>query len=68
MYIEQSSLMPFFAAYVEDEPVGFIVLKETSSHTAEIYCMGVMKKYHRQQLGKNCFVLLKSLRKLKDIN
>ncbi len=65
MYIEQSSLMPFFAAYVEDEPVGFIVLKETSSHTAEIYCMGVMKKYHRQQLGKKLFCAFEEFAKTK---
>jgi ribosomal protein S18 acetylase RimI-like enzyme len=54
-YIDQSSLMPFFAAYVEDEPVGFITLKETSPETAEIYCLGVMKKYHRKHIGTELY-------------
>jgi GNAT superfamily N-acetyltransferase len=54
-YIVQSSLMPYFAAYVDEEPIGFISLKETSFETAEIYCMGVMKSYHRKHIGKQLF-------------
>ena len=54
-YIKQSSKLPFFAAYVDEEPIGFIVLKETSPATAEIYCMGVMKKHHRKKIGKLLF-------------
>jgi|SRR5690554_1415064 len=54
-YVIQSSTMPFFAAFKDAEPIGFISLKETSSDTAEIYCMGIMKKYHRQKYGKKLF-------------
>jgi len=51
-YIENSMEMPFWAYYVEDKPVGFIVLKQTSPSTAEIYVMGILKEYHRQGIGK----------------
>lgn len=54
-YIEQSSLMPFFAIYEEEDPVGFIALKATSIFTAEIYCMGILKQHHRNGYGKQLF-------------
>lgn len=59
-YITQSRKMPFWAAY----PVlkrnvavatGFLALKETSPHTAEIYVMGVLPEYHRQGVGRQLF-------------
>ena len=54
-YIENSQKMPFFAVYEADQPVGFVAMKETSPHTAEIYCMGIMKAYHRMGYGKALF-------------
>ena len=54
-YIENSNSMPFFAAYDHKEAVAFISLKETSKYTAEIYCMGVLKKYHRKGIGRKLF-------------
>ena len=54
-YIEQSQQMPFFAAYQRNKPVGFIVLKESSKYTAELFVMGVLKEYHRQQIGEQLF-------------
>jgi ribosomal protein S18 acetylase RimI-like enzyme len=51
-YINKSSTLPFFAAFVDDNPVGFISLKKTSDVTAEIYCMGIKKQFHRNGLGK----------------
>ncbi len=50
-YIDKSQEMPFWAAYVGEEAVGFIVLKETAGHTAEIYVMGILKEYHRRGIG-----------------
>jgi GNAT superfamily N-acetyltransferase len=47
--------MPFFAAYDHKEAIAFISLKETSKYTAEIYCMGVLKKYHRKGIGRKIF-------------
>ncbi|MBP3637259.1 MAG: GNAT family N-acetyltransferase [Clostridia bacterium] len=54
-YIAESEQLPFFAAEVDGEPVGFIVLKETSPATAELCVMGVMKKYHRHGIGRALF-------------
>lgn len=54
-YIENSRTMPFFACVKNGEYAGFIVLKETSQYTAEIYVMGVLKKYHRTGIGRMLF-------------
>ena len=54
-YIEKSKNMPFFAKYVEEIPVGFISLKETSRYTAEIFCMGVQKLHQHCGFGKELF-------------
>ena len=51
-YIEKSVEYPFFAAYYDDMQVGFVYIKETSSYTIEIYCMGVYKRYHQNGFGK----------------
>ena len=50
-YIENSKGMSFWACFEEEQPIGFIVLKETSNATAEIYVMGILKEYHRNGLG-----------------
>lgn len=64
-YINESSTMPFFAAYVNEEPVGFIALKETSTVTAEIYCMGILKQYHRKGIGTNLYTSFEKFAKEK---
>lgn len=43
--------MPFFAAFDGDECIGFAALKIHNEHTAEIYNLGILKKYHRQGGG-----------------
>lgn len=54
-YIRESAHMPFFAAMDEDEIVGFMVLKETSPFTCEIYVTGVKKRFHRRGAGSAMF-------------
>lgn len=54
-YIEKSKDLPFFAYFKSEKALGFMVLKETSPYTAEIYCMGVFKTHHRQGVGKALF-------------
>lgn len=54
-YICCSKDMPFWA-YIEDKKTkGFIVLKETSLYTVELYVMGVLKEFHRKKIGKQLF-------------
>ena len=51
-YIQNSRNLSFFAYYKDAHYVGFVVLKETSQYAAEICVMGVLKEYHRKQIGK----------------
>lgn len=51
-YVRESEALPFFAANVNGEDVGFICLKETSPCTAELCVMGVKKAHHRQGIGR----------------
>lgn len=50
-YIEDSQDKPFLACFVNDEAVGFIVLNTTSKDCADIFVMGIKKKFHRMGIG-----------------
>lgn len=54
-YINCSKGMPFWADIDDKKTRGFIVLKETSPYTVEIYVMGVLKEFHRNKIGYNLF-------------
>lgn len=54
-YISESREMPFFAAFLEGEPIGFAALKKTSPHTAEVYVMGVLMEHHRMGVGRQLY-------------
>lgn len=54
-YIEESRKLPFFAAFSEEQPVGFVVLKATSRATAEIFVMGVLPEYHHKGIGRKLY-------------
>ena len=51
-YIADSKGRPFFCAFADDVPVGFLYLKETGRHTVELAVMGVRQEYHRQGIGR----------------
>lgn len=55
-YIEQSATMPFWAAERGGKALGFVALKETSPHTAEVYVMGVLSEHHREGLGRELYL------------
>ena len=59
-YIRDCADLPFYAAFDDDRPVGFICLKETGKDTAEIHVMGVLQEYHRKGIGKKLFEKAKS--------
>lgn len=50
-YIVDSRDKPFLACFIDDEAVGFVVLNATSKDCADIFVMGVKKKYHRMKIG-----------------
>ena len=54
-YIRKSAGLIFHAAFDNEQPVGFICLKETGKDTAEICVMGVLKEYHRKGVGRVLF-------------
>ena len=50
-YIIDSQDKPFLACYVNDEVAGYVVLNATSKDCADIFVMGVKKKFHRMGIG-----------------
>ena len=59
-YIADSKGRPFFCAYADDVPIGFLYLKETGRHTVELAVMGVLKEFHRQGVGRKLFMEAKN--------
>lgn len=41
----------FYAAFDDDEPVGFVALKQQTDYTMDIYSLGVLEPYHRHGIG-----------------
>lgn len=60
-YIRDSAGKSFFCAYKEDEPAGFLYLKQTGKDTVELAVMGVLKEYHRNGIGKALFETAKKV-------
>lgn len=54
-YIENSGEQIFLADIRENDPLGFLCLKETGKDTMELAVMGVMKEYHRKGIGRELF-------------
>ena len=54
-YIQKSADLLMFTAFDENDPVGFLCLKETGKDTMEICVMGVLRQYHRKGVGKRLF-------------
>ena len=50
-YISDSQDMPFLACFADGECAGFIVLNAMSNDCADIYVMGIKKKFHRMGVG-----------------
>lgn len=51
-YIQESQAKPFLASFFNDELVGFVVLGTSSPDCAEIFVMGVKKKFHHHGAGR----------------
>ena len=50
-YITDSQDKPFIACFMDNEAIGFVVLNATSEDCADIFVMGIKKKYHRMGIG-----------------
>lgn len=51
-YIKESQTKPFLASFYKDELAGFIVLGASSLDCAEIFVIGVKKKFHHHGAGR----------------
>lgn len=54
-YAKGSREFPFWADVENNDARGFIVMKETSRYSVEIYVMGVKKEYQRMGIGGKLF-------------
>ena len=54
-YIDDSASQDCVAAYIGDQPIGFLCLKETGKSTVELAVMGVMKHSHHRGIGTALF-------------
>ena len=54
-YIQESTDKPFFCAYDDDKPIGFLYLKQTGKETMELAVMGVLEAYHHNGIGRALF-------------
>lgn len=59
-YIENSIDKDFFCAYDDNNPIGFLYLKQTGKDTVELAVMGVLKQYHRKGVGRLLFEYAKN--------
>ncbi len=64
-YIRESAGQPFWAAFEEEKPAGFLCLKETGKETMELAVMGVRKDQHRNGIGRKLFAAAKEYATLK---
>ena len=51
-YVQQVRELPFYAAFIDILPVGFVTIKVHNPFASEVCVMGVLKEYHRQGIGK----------------
>lgn len=54
-YIEESKEQVCFAAFEDENPLGFFCLKETGKDTMELAVLGIKKSYHRLGIGRQLF-------------
>lgn len=52
-YIHQSEHQKMFAAFENQQPLGFLTLQSHGEACIEVYAMGVLKKGHRKGIGRN---------------
>ena len=51
-YVNDVQPMLFYAAFDNDQPVGFIAIKRHNGYTSEVYVMGILMDYHRKGIGR----------------
>ncbi|PIE77092.1 MAG: GNAT family N-acetyltransferase [Clostridiales bacterium] len=67
-YIEQSKEIPFLACLANEQPVGFMALKQTSTDTAEIFVIGILKAFHRRGIGSKLYAEFENMAKARGFS
>ena len=52
MYIRDADTMPSMLVRERDEVIGFVTIKYHFPESADIWCMGILPKYHRTGTGR----------------
>ena len=60
-YIAESANQHMACAFEAGTPIGFLCLKQTGDATVELAVMGVMKRFHRQGIGRSLFETARQL-------
>ena len=60
-YIRESADQIMIVSTANEEPIGFICLKETGKDTLELAVMGIRKEYHRKGIGTKLFEVAKAI-------
>ncbi len=58
-YQNDVRIMPFYACFNKQKPVGFIACKKQTPQTMELYVMGVLKDDQHQGIGTRLFKTMK---------
>jgi len=56
-YVKAVETLPMYAAFENENPVGFVAIKVHNEYTAEVYVMGVLQEYHRQGVGRKLIAM-----------
>ena len=54
-YIRKAANWPFWAAFCDEKPVGFLCVNKTGADTAEIAVIGVLEEYQGRGYGQKLF-------------
>jgi len=65
-YIQGVKDKVFFAAYDNEEHVGFFCLRKENDDVLDLYVLGIKKKYHRKGIGKALQMRVEEYAKDKD--
>lgn len=55
LYAKECREIPLWADIEDNQPRGFVAMRETSKYSVEIYVMGVRKEYQRLGIGSRLF-------------
>jgi len=68
LYIAESCGKDFFCAFDEQNPIGFLYMKQTGNATVEVAVIGVLPQHQRMGVGRDLFKMAKKAMKSKGFS